>query len=203
MTYKEHLSKDKKLKKLVDTFELSEIKPKKYLFIELVSSIVSQQLSTKVADIIFTRFKDLYNGHIPLPEDVLATDYEVLKAIGLSNQKTQYILNIAEFATKNNLDYKYLQKMDNETLIAYLTQIKGVGRWTVEMIMMFALARPDVFSAGDFGLSSGVKLLYNLDDTDKKQFAKDLEKITAKWAPYRSYASRLIWRYKDGLKKGK
>ncbi len=197
MPYKLHLAKDKKLKKLVETIELAELKPKKYIFIEMVSSIISQQLSTKVADVIFTRFKALYNNHVPLPEDVLATDYEMLKGIGLSNQKTQYIINIAEFATKNSLEYKHLQKMDNETLITYLTQIKGVGKWTVEMLMMFALARPDVFSIGDYGLQMGAKSLYKLDNTNKKLFLQSIEKISQKWSPYRSYAARLLWRYKD------
>jgi DNA-3-methyladenine glycosylase II len=200
MPYKEHLIKDKKLKKLVETVELTVLKPKKYIFIEMVSSIISQQLSVKVADVIFTRFMALYNNHMPLPEDVLATEYDILKAIGLSNQKTQYILNIAEFATKNNLEYKHLQKMDNETLIAYLTQIKGVGRWTVEMLMMFALARPDVFSLGDYGLQMGAKKLYNLDDSNKKEFLNKIEQLSKKWMPYRSYAARLLWKHKDAEK---
>ncbi len=195
--YKTHLSKDKKLKKLVDTIPLTEIKPKKYIFLELVSAIVSQQLSVKVADIIFARFMALYNGHTPLPEDVLETDYDILRGIGLSNQKTQYIRNIAEFAIKNSLEYKYLQKMDDDAIIEYLTQIKGVGRWTVEMLMMFALARPNVFSTGDFGLQSGVVKLYGLDNTNKKEFLAKMEKLSLKWQPYKTYAARLLWKYKD------
>jgi DNA-3-methyladenine glycosylase II len=198
MPYKAHLTKDKKLKKLVDKVALTVLKPRKYIFIELVSSIVSQQLSTKVAEIIFARFMALYNNHTPLPEDVLETDYDILKGIGLSNQKTQYIKNIAEFATKNNLEYKHLKKMSDEELIVYLTQIKGVGRWTVEMLMIFALARPDVFSLGDYGLQMGAKKLYDLDDSNKKEFLQQIEKQSLKWAPYRSYAARLLWRYKDG-----
>ncbi len=198
MSYKTHLAKDKKLKKLVDKIELVELKPRKYIFIEMVSSIISQQLSTKVAEVIFYRFKALYNHHTPLPQDVLETEYDILKGIGLSNQKTQYIINIAEFATKNNLEYKHLQKMENEDLIAYLTQIKGVGRWTVEMLMIFALARPDVFSLGDYGLQMGAKTLYNLDNTNKKIFLHNIEKLSKKWIPYRSYAARLLWQYKDG-----
>ena len=197
MPYKTHLSKDKKLKKLVDTVALSTLQPKKYIFLEMVSSIISQQLSTKVADVIFARFMALYNNHTPLPQDVLATEYDILKGIGLSNQKTQYIINIAEFATNNSLDYKYLQKMENEDLIAYLTQIKGVGRWTVEMLMIFAFARPDVFSLGDYGLQMGAKKLYNLDNSNKKLFLQSIEKQSKKWVPYRSYAARLLWRYKD------
>jgi DNA-3-methyladenine glycosylase II len=197
MPHKAHLSKDKKLKKLIDSIELPEIKPKKNIFIELVSSIVSQQLSVKVADVIFARFIALYNKK-PTPDTVLATNFETLRSIGLSNQKTQYILNIAEFAIKNNIAYSHLAKMSNEDLIKYLTQIKGVGVWTVEMLMMFTLARPDVFSLGDYGLQMGAKKLYNLDNTNKKDFLLSIEKLSKKWAPYRSYAARYLWRHKDG-----
>jgi DNA-3-methyladenine glycosylase II len=197
MDYKKHLSKDKKLKPLVNAIELAELKPKKYVFIELISAIISQQLSTKVAEIIYSRFLALYNGHTPLPEDILATDYDTLRSIGLSNQKTTYIINIANFAIANSLEYKHLQKMDNEAVITYLTQIKGVGRWTVEMLLMFSLARPNVFSTGDYGLQVAAKKIYGLDDSNKKAFLIALEQLSQNWAPYKTYAARLLWRYKD------
>lgn len=198
MEYKTHLSKDKKLKKLVDTIALENVKPEKYVFLAMIRAITSQQLSTKVAAVIFDRFMALYNHQKPLPEDVLQTDTELLRSIGLSYQKINYIKNIAEFAIDKNLEYKHLQKMDNEALIAYLTQIKGVGRWTVEMLMMFTLNRPDVFSTGDLGLQMAAIKIYKLDNTNKKEFLQNLEKLSQKWKPYRTYAARLLWRYKDG-----
>jgi DNA-3-methyladenine glycosylase II len=198
MHYKIHLSKDKKLKKIIDKIELIEIKPKKNIFVALVSSIISQQLSTKVADVIFGRFLELMNTKNPAPLQVLAIEYDTLKSIGLSNQKTQYIINIANFAMENDCSFSYVNKLTNEELIKYLTQIKGVGTWTVEMLMMFTLARPDVYSLGDYGLQMGAKKLYNLDDANKREFLKSLEKLSEKWKPYRSYASRYLWRYKDG-----
>ncbi len=198
MPYKIHLSKDKKLKKIIDKIELSEIKPKKNIFVALVSSIVSQQLSTKVADVIYGRFIELLGSNNPTPQQVLLIDYDTLKSIGLSNQKTQYIINIANFAIENDFSYSFINKMSNEDLIKYLTQIKGVGTWTVEMLMMFTLARPDVFSLGDYGLQMGAKKLYNLEDTNKKEFLINIEKLSQKWKPYRSYAARYLWRYKDG-----
>jgi DNA-3-methyladenine glycosylase II len=198
MSYKAHLSKDKKLKKLVDTIELPELKVKKNIFIELVSSIASQQLSVKVAAVIFDRFLKLYNGKKPTPEQVIATPHEDLRGIGFSNQKVTYVKNIAQFAVEYDLSYAHVNKMSNEELIKYLTQIKGVGQWTVEMLMMFTLARADVFSVGDYGLQMGVKKLYKMDDTNKKPFLQEIEKLSKKWIPYRTYASLYLWRYKDG-----
>lgn len=198
MQHKAHLSKDKKLKKLVDTIDLSEIKVKKNVFIALISSIVSQQLSTKVADVIFNRFIMLYPSKKPTPEQVLHTPTTTLRSIGFSNQKASYLHNIAQFATENDISFAYLQKMDDEALIAYLTQIKGVGRWTVEMLMMFTLGRENIFSLGDYGLQMGAKKLYKLDDSNKKEFLQKLDKLSEKWKPYKTYAAMYLWRYKDG-----
>jgi DNA-3-methyladenine glycosylase II len=198
MPYKAHLAKDKKLKKLVDTIVLPELKAKRNIFIELVGSIASQQLSVKVAAVIFDRFLQLYGGKKPTPQQVLETPHEDLRGIGFSNQKVTYVKNIAQFAVDHNLSYAYINKMSNEELIPYLTQIKGVGQWTVEMLMMFTLARADVFSVGDYGLQMGVKKLYNIDDSNKKIFLQNMEKISKKWVPYRTYASLYLWRYKDG-----
>jgi DNA-3-methyladenine glycosylase II len=198
MPYKAHLAKDKKLKKLVDTIVLPELKAKRNIFIELVGSIASQQLSVKVAAVIFDRFLQLYGGKKPTPQQVLDTPHEDLRGIGFSNQKVTYVKNIAQFAVDYNLTYAYVNKMSNEDLIQYLTQIKGVGQWTVEMLMMFTLARADVFSVGDYGLQMGVKKLYNMDDSNKKTFLQAIEKISKKWIPYRTYASLYLWRYKDG-----
>jgi DNA-3-methyladenine glycosylase II len=198
MPHKTHLAKDKKLKKLVETIELPILKAKKNVFIELVASIVSQQLSIKVADVIFKRFLGLYGNKKPTPKMVSATKQETLRAIGLSNQKAQYILNIAQFAMEQDLSFAHVSKMSNEELVKYLTQIKGVGQWTVEMLMMFTLGREDVFSLGDYGLQMGAKKLYNLNDSNKKAFLLDLEKLSKKWAPYRTYAAMYLWRHKDG-----
>jgi DNA-3-methyladenine glycosylase II len=159
---------------------------------------MSQQLSVKVADVLYNRFIDLYKGKIPKPQQVLDTPVETMRAIGLSNQKAGYIHNIARFAMEKGMSLSQLQKMDNETLIAYLTEIKGVGRWTVEMLMMFCLARPDVFSHGDYGLQVAMVKLYKLDPSDKKTYLAKADRIIAKWAPYRTYAAMYLWRYKDG-----
>ena len=139
MPHVKHLSKDKQLKKAITKSGRLELKKRKNIFIYLVRSITSQQLSTKVAAVIYKRFLDLFGGAEPTPQQVLALTHEQLRAIGLSNSKATYVQNVARFAIEKGLDAKILNKMEDEALIAYLTEIKGVGRWTAEMIMMFAM----------------------------------------------------------------
>ena len=104
---------------------------------------------------------------------------------------------MARFALEEGMDYKKLNKLSNEEVIAYLTQIKGVGRWTVEMLLMFAMAREDVFAIDDLGIQMAMKRLYRLDDADRKLFREKMMKISKKWAPYRTYACVHLWRWKD------
>lgn len=197
MPHRIHLAKDKKLKPLVDTVPMGKIRPRKNAYIDLTTSIISQQLNTKVARIITQRFFDLYNSEEPTPEQVLSTSIEKLRSIGLSNQKANYIHNIARFALEKGIDKKHLSKLKDEEVIAYLTEIKGVGKWTVEMLLMFGLGREDVFSLGDWGVLSAMIEIYKLDTSDKKKLAEKAGKIAAKWAPYRTYACMYLWRYKD------
>ena len=197
MHYKEHLSKDKKLKKLVEAGEAHELKKRKNICTYLCASIMSQQLSTKVAKVIHNRFIDLYGGKEPTPQQIIDTPHEKLRSIGLSNAKANYVKNVAQFELEFGMDHKKLNKMENEDIIIYLTQIKGVGRWTVEMLLMFALGREDVFAIDDWGVQNAMIHLYKLDRTDKKKFREDLLRISKKWSPYRTYACVHLWRWKD------
>jgi DNA-3-methyladenine glycosylase II len=197
MEYITHLSKDKKLAKLINGIEPFELKFHKNICLRLCASIMSQQLSTKVAKVIYHRFLDLYGGKEPTPEQIVATPFDKLRAIGLSNAKTQYVLNVAQFAIDHKLTDKKLEKMSNEEIIELLTQIKGVGRWTVEMLLMFTLGREDLFSADDYGIQTAMKKIYKLDDGNKKQFKEKILKISQKWAPYRTYACLHLWHWKD------
>jgi DNA-3-methyladenine glycosylase II len=194
-----HLSKDKKLKKLIEQNGEYTLIKRKNVYIYLCASIINQQLSTKVAKVIHQRFLDLYGGKEPTPEQIIATAPETLRAIGLSNAKTSYVHNVARFALEQGMDHRKLHKMDDEEVIAYLTQIKGVGRWTVEMLLMFALNREDVFALDDLGIQNAMIALYKLDRTDKKKFREDMLRISKKWSPYRSYACMYLWRYKDNV----
>jgi DNA-3-methyladenine glycosylase II len=195
--YTTHLSKDKKLKKLIDQHGVFTLTKRKNLCIYLCASIMSQQLSTKVADVIYQRFLNLYGGKEPRPEQIIATPPDILRGIGLSNAKTAYVQNVARFALEKGMDHKKLYKMENEEVIEYLTEIKGVGRWTVEMLLMFALSREDVFAFDDLGIQNAMIALYKLDRADKKQFREDMVRISKKWSPYRTYACMYLWRWKD------
>jgi DNA-3-methyladenine glycosylase II len=196
MDYLLHLAKDRKFKKLIADHEPLKVKKQKDVLYYLVASIMSQQLSAKVADTIQKRFLALYDGRVPAPEEVLATPFESLRAIGLSNAKTRYVQNVAQFAIDHGIGHRKLDKMDNEEVIAYLTQIKGVGRWTAEMLLMFSLRREDVFAIDDWGVQNAMIQMYKLDRTDKKAFRAELLRISAKWSPYRTYACMHLWRWK-------
>lgn len=193
------LSKDKKLAKLVNSIEPRKVKKHKNICLRLCASIMSQQLSTKVADVIYKRFLELYGGKEPMPQQILDTAPETLRAIGLSNAKVSYVQNVARFVLEHKLTDKQLDKMSDQEIIDLLTQIKGVGRWTVEMLLMFALGREDVFAADDLGIQQGMAKVYGLDTTDKKGMKERMLKISAKWAPYRTYACLLLWDMKDNV----
>jgi DNA-3-methyladenine glycosylase II len=197
MEYLAHLAKDKKLKKLIDGHQPLTVERRKDVVFYLIVSIMSQQLSTKVADSIKQKFLTLYDGRIPLPEEILDTPSETLRSIGLSNAKVSYVQNVARFAIEKGLDPDVLHEMDNEAVISYLIEIKGVGRWTVEMLLMFALGREDVFAIDDWGVQNAMLHIYQLDRTDKKAFREALLKISQKWSPYRTYACMHLWRWKD------
>lgn len=197
MDYIEHLSKDKKLREILAEQDPVEIKQRKNIPLRLCASIMSQQLSTKVAAVIFKRFLELYDGKEPTPQQIVETPFETLRAIGLSNAKTLYVLNVAHFAIEHKLDDKKFKKMSNEEVIELLTQIKGVGKWTVEMLLMFTLGREDVFAIDDYGIQTAIKKLYKLDDTNKKEFRQNMLKLSQKWSPYRTYACLHLWQWKD------
>jgi DNA-3-methyladenine glycosylase II len=196
MHYVEHLSKDEKLKKLIKQHGVFKLEKQKNLYLYLCYSIMSQQLSTKVARVIRQRFIDLYGGE-PTPQQIVDTAFEKLRAIGLSNAKVNYIQNVARFEIEQGMGHKKLGKMSNDEVIEYLTQIKGVGRWTTEMLLMFALCREDVFALDDLGLQQAVIGLYDLKHRKKKIMLAKILKISEQWSPYRTYACMYMWRWKD------
>src|SRR5216110_2231756 len=196
MHYVSHLSKDEKLKKLIRDHGTFKLNKKKNLYLYLCYSIMSQQLSTKVASVIKQRFIDLYGGE-PTPQQIVDTPFEKLRALGLSNAKVNYIQNVAKFEMEKGMDHKILSKKTNEEVIGYLTQIKGVGRWTTEMLLMFALCREDVFAIDDLGLQQAVTRLYKLKHRKKKIMLDKISKISLQWSPYRTYACMYLWRWKD------
>lgn len=197
MEYLVHLSKDKKFKKLLAAAEPHQLKKRKNICTYLCASIMSQQLSTKVADVIYQRFIALYDSKEPTPQQILDTPFEKLRGIGLSNAKVSYVQNVAQFEMEYGMDAKKLRKMTNEEVIEYLIPIKGVGRWTIEMLLMFALGREDVFAVDDLGIQNAMIALYKLDNCDKKKLREDMLRLSKKWSPYRTYACVHLWQWKD------
>jgi len=191
-----HLARDKKFAKIVAGRESFSLSKRRDVYLYLCFSIMSQQLSTKVADVIRRRFLDLYTKK-PSPAQILETPHETLRSIGLSGAKANYVHNVAKFSIELGMDQKKLAKMNNEEVIEYLTKIKGVGRWTVEMLLIFTLGREDVFAVDDLGIQQAMIAVYKLDKTDKKKLYADMLRISAKWSPYRSYACLHLWRHKD------
>ncbi len=193
----DHLKKDKKLAAFINEPVHERIKLHTNIPLQLIGSIMSQQLNTKVADIIYNRFLSLYKNKEPKPQQISGTPNETLRAIGLSNAKVSYVKNVAAFCVEHKITDKKLHSMSDDEVVTLLTQIKGVGKWTVEMLLMFALGREDVFSIDDYGVQKAMIKIYKLDKLDKKRLREKLLKISAKWAPYRTYGCLYCWHLKD------
>ena len=200
MEYIAHLQKDKKLAKTIGE-EVHELKLHPNIPVRILASIISQQLSTKVAKVIFKRFLELYKGKEPKPQQVLDSPFNALRGIGLSNAKVSYVQNVASFCIEHKITDKKLLAMSNEDIIDLLVQIKGVGKWSVEMLLMFTLGREDVFAVDDLGIQQAMTKLYKLDAADKKGMKEKMLKLSAKWSPYRTYACLHLWRWKDNTPK--
>ncbi len=158
-------------------------------FESLCRSIIGQQLSVKAAETIWQRFQALFlNGPI-FPQQVLDTDELTLRGVGLSGSKSQYVKNIAEAFQNKQITSELLTSADDETVIEHLVQIKGIGRWTAEMFLMFTLARPNIFSMGDLGLKKGFALVYEIENPTLEQIKQQV----VRWEPYKTYGSIALW----------
>jgi len=192
-----HLSKDPKLKTLVEQIKpFPKIEVKEDVYFNLVRSIVGQQLSTKAAATIFGRFQKLFKDEYPHPKQLVKCSTEHLRTAGISRQKSQYVKNVAQHFIDHKLFKTDWSKYSDEEILDSLTQIKGVGTWTTQMILMFTLARPDIFPTLDVGIQNAMKRLYGLEETGKALKQKMTELAEA-WSPYRTYACYFLWRYLD------
>ncbi len=184
------LRKDPVLVNIIDVVGEFKLKKKSQHFAVLVESIISQQLATGAADAIFKRFKGLY-PEFPTAAEVLATRKSKLRTVGLSGMKVEYLKDLAKHVETGKLDMKAISKMSDEDVIAQLTQVKGIGRWTAEMFLIFSLGRMDVFPVGDLGLRRGVQIAFSLKEMPKP---KETEKFGDRWKPYRSVATWYLWK---------
>ena len=126
-------------------------------------------------------------------------DPEKMRRVGLSYQKAGYLKNIAQFSIEETLEYSRLKKKSDEDLIEYLTEIKGVGRWTVEMILMFSLGRPDIMPVDDLGIQTAMKGVYKID-LEGRQLKEKMLELSEKWRPHRTVACVYLWRWKEAQK---
>ena len=172
------------------------------LYISLLESIVSQQISTKAADAIFARVRALFPDNYPHADALRLKTADELRSAGLSFQKIKYLQSVAEFALTESGDLPPLARarldaMTDEEIVHYLVPIKGVGRWTVEMLLMFVLNRPDVFPIDDLVIRQRMILAYpeRTNDLTGKALYKVLHEIAEPWRPYRTTASRYLWRW--------
>ncbi len=163
----------------------------------LLRAIAFQQLSGKAGATIHGRFVNLFEDAKPTPGTVLDLPLEQLRGAGLSGQKSAYMQNIARFWLEEGLDNRTLDQLEDEELLKLLTRIKGVGHWTVEILMIFGMLREDVFPLDDLGIQQGVAGLYRLEEMDTRELKKEMLRLSENWRPYRSVASRYIWAWKD------
>jgi len=161
-------------------------------FDTLINSIISQQLSVKAADTIDSRVRALV-GKKYRPAAILKQSHQSLRNCGLSNRKVEYIQGIAKAVSTRQLSFGRLQKEDDIAIIDKLVSLRGVGRWTAEMFMIFSLGRMDIFSPLDVGLQRGMRILFD----DPQMSLEAMEKEAERWAPYRSIASLYLWTIVD------
>jgi DNA-3-methyladenine glycosylase II len=165
----------------------------------LARAIVGQQLSTKAAASIWRRVTELFDGNTPLPAELIAIDGEKLREAGLSWSKVGFLKDLAERVEDGRLALDRLNGLSDEDVIAELIEIKGIGRWTAEMFLIFHLGRPDVVSIGDLGIRRAVQLAYGMGELpDPTQ----MERISEPWRPHRTLACLYLWRSLDNTPGG-
>lgn len=176
-------------------FELLESpKNSKNYFSKLCHEIISQQLAGKAADAILKRFLNLFPNHKPTPEKVLSLTEEKLRAVGMSWAKAKYIRDLALNVKNKNVNLEKLHEMKDDEVIIELTKVKGIGRWTAEMFLIFTLARENIFSYGDLGLRRAAQKIYGFKS---RPTDKNLVSLVKKWEPFKSYASLALWENLD------
>ena len=193
-----HLSAtDPVLARLIATDRAIEPCAHEDLYLALLRAIVSQQISTKAAAAIWGRFTALFRPEgYPEPRILLEMSDDDLRQVGLSRQKAGYLKAIAEYNERGLLDYAHLTSLSEEAFTQHLTALRGVGRWTAQMLQMFALDQPDVFSEGDLGIQNSMRRYYGLETTGRA-LQKEMLALAEAWRPYRTLACKYLWQSLD------
>ena len=193
MKYQEavrELQKDSKLKKVIEHVGPCKIRVIRNRYEALIDAVITQQISDAAGKAIAKRFRDIFPTY-PLPIEVLNTDDSTLLSSGISRMKVQYIKNISSAIVSNQINLQKISKNKDEDIIKELTEIKGIGRWTAEMFLIFGLGRLDILPLGDLGLRKGIQTLYSFSENPTDE---SIIKIAQKWRPYRTVATWYIWR---------
>jgi DNA-3-methyladenine glycosylase II len=190
------IKKDKKLAPIIKASGPCHIKPHKDHYGELVGSIVGQQLSSIAAGTIWRRVLGLFDGKMPTPEQLLKIDDQKLRDVGLSWNKVRYVKDLAQHIIDGRLDLEHISTMPNEQIIEQLTAVKGLGRWSAHMFMMFGLGRLDILPVGDLGIRKGMMKVYGLKDLPGPARMVTIANQNS-WHPYESVASWYLWQSLD------
>ena len=189
------LKKDKKMNDLINKFGRPDFSQREDYFQSLLRSIVFQQLSGKAAQTIYERFIKLIPKTLNLcPNEVLKLNNDDMRKSGLSFQKINYVKNLADYFENNSFKKKDVERMTDEEISKELTQIKGIGQWTVDMFLMFTLNRADILPYKDLGIQKGIMKILNKKILPSK---KDMENCSKKWRPFRTIACWYLWRMTD------
>lgn len=194
---KRHFAKaDPKILAVLETVDLGEWfedRSSEDHFFNLTRNIIYQQLAGAAASTIFARFEQLVGGKVK-PEQIIKFEDQAFRDVGLSWAKAKYVKDLASKVISGEVVLKNIDTLDDESVISELTKVKGIGRWTAEMFLLFTLAREDIFSHGDLGLKNGFTKLYGREPT-----LKNLNRIVEKWSPYKSYGSIALWHHLDSI----
>ena len=192
-----HLSlHDPFLAGVIETSGLCTVVPHKDYYRSLVESIIGQQLSVKAAAAIKKRFRELFGGVFPEPALILEKSHDELRSVGLSNAKANYIRDLAEHVLDGRIKFDRIDAQSNEEISSELTDVKGIGEWTVHMFLIFCVGRLDILPTGDLGVRNAIRDLYGLDTSPTPSEVTALSK-KYKWQPYESVASWYLWESYD------
>ena len=185
------LTADPVLRTLIGHVGPCTLKPRRAYFLTLCDSIISQQLSTRVAEVIFERFVALYPLRRPTPVTVAGTSIDRLKSVGLSTQKSTYLKDLASAFLDGRIQVQRFAQLTNEDIIGELVSVHGIGRWTAEMFLIFALNRPDVLPVDDLGIQKAIQRWYGFGTLPS---ARTIRRLGRPWHPYETIASWYLWR---------
>jgi len=179
------------MKRIIKAVGPCTMKLKRNRFQTLVNSIISQQITVKAAETIMERLMETTGGNSLKPEHLADFDVDSLRELGVSRQKATYLIDLTSHVSEGVIDLSKMSRLDDETVIEHLTQVKGIGRWTAQMFLMFSLGRMDVFPVDDLGIKNGILKTYQLEEEPSRD---EMYKLSEPWRPYSTIASWYLWR---------